>query len=132
MDEDRYMGPFDRETGNPVLLASTLYDPATRYQGALTVHSLLPNSRLLTVEGWGHTTLFSSQCADQVTANYLLDPNSIVQDTVCAPDFVLFESASSLEASFEQATRGALRFSALRLIGVMPRSTSSSLAATLQ
>ena len=35
--------------------------------------SLLPHSRLLTVHGWGHTSLVLSPCADAVVARYLLD-----------------------------------------------------------
>jgi len=45
-----------------------LFDPATRYQGAVAAAALLPNSRLLTVHAWGHTSLFRSQCADEVAA----------------------------------------------------------------
>ena len=63
-DTDRYLGPFDKNTANPVLVVGNRFDPATRYEGALTVDALLPNSRLLTVEGWGHTSLFLSACAD--------------------------------------------------------------------
>ena len=61
---DRYMGPFNRTTANPVLVVGNRFDPATRYEGALTVHNLLPRSALLTVHGWGHTSLFLSHCAD--------------------------------------------------------------------
>ena len=44
--EDRYIGPFDADTANPVLVASTLYDPATPVHGALEVNEILPNSGL--------------------------------------------------------------------------------------
>ena len=33
-DQDRYLGPFDRDTANPVLVVGTRYDPATRYEGS--------------------------------------------------------------------------------------------------
>ena len=62
-DADRYMGPFVTQTANPVLVVGNLFDPATRYEGAVTVSSLLPNSRLLTLHAWGHTSLLLSQCA---------------------------------------------------------------------
>ena len=55
-------GPFDKWTANPVLVIGNLFDPATRYQGAVTASTLLPNSRLLTVHAWGHTSLFLSGC----------------------------------------------------------------------
>ena len=89
-DEDRYEGPFDTHTANPVLIANTLYDPATRYQGALTAHDLLPNSALLTVNGWGHATLFLSFCADQIIADYFLTGAVPPPGTVCQQDFVPF------------------------------------------
>ena len=60
------MGPFTNVTANPILIIGNLFDPATRYQGAVIASNLLPNSRLLTVHGWGHTSLFVSSCADAV------------------------------------------------------------------
>ena len=88
-DADRYMGPFDKLTANPVLVVGTRYDPATRYEGAVTVDGLLPNSRLLTVEGWGHTSLFLSQCADAIASTYLLTSNAPPSST-CTQDFTPF------------------------------------------
>jgi pimeloyl-ACP methyl ester carboxylesterase len=86
----RYTGPFDSTTSNPVLVVSTLYDPATRYEGALTVADLLPNSRLLTVNGWGHCTPFLSQCADGLVSDYLVDGVLPPDGTVCNQDWVPF------------------------------------------
>lgn len=89
-DEDRYLGPFDRVTANPVLVVGNLYDPATPYQGAVHVASLLPNSRLLTVAGWGHTSLFLSRCADAAIDHYLLTSVPPPSGTVCDQDVVPF------------------------------------------
>lgn len=71
--DDRYTGPFTAATANPVLVASTRFDPATPLHGAERAAALLPNSRQLTVEGWGHTTLFLSAAADEAVSAYLLD-----------------------------------------------------------
>ena len=87
----RYAGPFDKLTANPILVTNTLFDPATRYEGAVTVSNLLPNSRLLTVEGWGHTTLFLSQCATQAVSDYLVDSTLPSEGTVCQQDSVPFD-----------------------------------------
>jgi pimeloyl-ACP methyl ester carboxylesterase len=89
-DADRYMGPFTHRTANPVLIIGNLFDPATRYQGAVTASNLLPNSRLLTVHGWGHTSLFLSQCADAVQTRYLVDLTLPPAGTVCEQDHVPF------------------------------------------
>src|SRR5207249_4418253 len=71
-DADRFIGPFTHATANPVLVIGNLFDPATRYQGAVTAHALLPNSALLTLHGWGHTSLFLSGCIDSFEQDYLL------------------------------------------------------------
>jgi pimeloyl-ACP methyl ester carboxylesterase len=89
-DADRYLGPWNHTTSNPVLVIGNLFDPATRYQGAVTASSLLPNSRLLTVHGWGHTSLFLSQCADAVQTRYLVDLALPPAGTVCGQDHVPF------------------------------------------
>ena len=89
-DAARYMGPFDRRTSNPVLVVGNQFDPATPYQGAVTVANLLPKSALLTVHGWGHTSLFLSACADQTITRYLVDLMTPKPGTVCDQDVVPF------------------------------------------
>jgi pimeloyl-ACP methyl ester carboxylesterase len=89
-DEDRYLGPFTANTSSPVLVIGNHFDPATRYEGAVTVAGLLPNSRLLTVHGWGHTSLFLSACADAAASLYLLEVTLPVPGTVCEQDHVPF------------------------------------------
>ncbi len=73
-----------------MLVVGNQFDPATRYEGAVTVAGLLPNSRLLTVHGWGHTSLFLSQCADGAVSEYLLDLALPAPGTVCEQDLVPF------------------------------------------
>ena len=73
-DADRYMGPFNKQHQRTRCSSSaTSFDPATPYHGAVTVANLLPNSALLTVHGWGHTSLFLSACADEAITRYLVD-----------------------------------------------------------
>jgi len=87
-DDDRYTGPFDTTTASPVLVVGAKWDPATRYEGAVIAHSLLPNSALLTVNSWGHTSLFTSACADAAIAAYLIDGTTPGEATVCSQDAV--------------------------------------------
>ena len=87
-DADRYMGPFDTATAAPVLVVGAKWDPATRYEGAVIVHDLLPNSALLTVESWGHSSLFASACADEAIADYLISVTTPAPGTVCTQDLV--------------------------------------------
>jgi len=86
-DDDRFVGPFDTPTANPVLVASTLYDPATPVHGAYEVDALLPNSGLLLVDGWGHTTLGISGCASFFSEQYLITQDLPPNELVCPQDF---------------------------------------------
>ena len=106
-DEDRYLGPFDHQTANPVLVVGTLFDPATRYEGAVIVHDLLTNSSLLTVAGWGHTSLFLSTCADEAVDRYLLDGTTPPAGATCAQDVGPFD-VSAARASERDAVRAAV------------------------
>jgi pimeloyl-ACP methyl ester carboxylesterase len=89
-DADRYDGPWTRRTSNPVLVVGTRFDPATRYQGAVILDNLLPRSRLLTLDGWGHTSLLASACIDGHVSGYLLTAQVPARGTVCQPDVVPF------------------------------------------
>ena len=86
----RYTGPFTANTANPVLVVGNFFDPATRYKGAQIVAGLLPNSRLISLNGWGHVSLFLSQCMDQAVADYLLDGTLPPDGTVCNQDLTPF------------------------------------------
>jgi pimeloyl-ACP methyl ester carboxylesterase len=98
-DDDRYAGPWNRTTANPVLVVNPLFDPATPYHGAVTVDRLLPRSRLLTLAGWGHTSLFSSACIDAHVSTYFLTTRVPAKGTVCEPDVVPFaEPAATAQA----------------------------------
>ncbi len=91
--EDRFTGPFTSWTANPVLVAGMRYDPATRYQGAVTVHDLLPNSGLLTVDGWAHCTFMMSTPADARVGDYLIDPTDLPDGEVYPQDWTPFAPA---------------------------------------
>jgi pimeloyl-ACP methyl ester carboxylesterase len=95
-DGDAYKGPFNRRTANAVLVVGNRSDPATRYQDAVSTEKRLPRARLLTVEGWGHTSLFISSCADGHIARYLLTGTAPPEKTVCGVDTIPFASPPSL------------------------------------
>ncbi len=111
-DEDRYMGPFDAPTLHPVLVVGNQFDPATRYEGAVTVHDLLPNSSLLTLHAWGHTSLFLSGCATFNVTRYLLTGLTPPSGTVCEQDIVPFTlplTSAASESAFEIEVRRQIR-----------------------
>jgi hypothetical protein len=76
-------------TSNTVLVVNTRFDPATRYEGALQVQSLLPNSSLVEVRGWRHAALIYSEDADAAGSGYLLSgappPDGILVEQDCVP-----------------------------------------------
>ncbi|MGL5927924.1 MAG: alpha/beta hydrolase, partial [Dermatophilaceae bacterium] len=69
----RYAGPWSARTTTPVLVIGNTYDPATPLVNARRVSRQLGNARLLTVDGFGHTTGGTSQCAIDAMSTYLVD-----------------------------------------------------------
>jgi len=106
--EDRYLGPWTAETASPVLVVGNQFDPATPYQGAVTASELLPNSRLLTYAGWGHTAFSSAgnYCVDSHVTRYLVAGELPEAGTVCQPEGSPFGPASP-EAGSSAAQMGA-------------------------
>jgi hypothetical protein len=90
MGAGRYIGPFDRRTPNKVLVVGNLSHPATRYQDAVSTSRILARGRLLTVAGWGHTSLFLSSRADRHLSRYLLTGRVPPRGTVCGLDVIPF------------------------------------------
>jgi pimeloyl-ACP methyl ester carboxylesterase len=87
----RYLGPYDRATSSPVLVVGNTYDPATPYSGAQAVARRLPGARLLTIKGYGHTSLAApSACAQAAFDAYLISGSLPARGTVCNQDVAPF------------------------------------------
>ena len=84
-----------------MLVVGNVNDPATRYQDAVSTAGLLGRGRLLTVAGWGHTSLFLSSCADAYVSRYLLTGRVPPKGTVCDVDVVPFSEPASAAATAE-------------------------------
>jgi len=86
--QDRYLSPWTARTAKPVLVVGNYFDPATPYQGAVTASRLLPNSRLLSYAGWGHTAAFlqSNFCINTAVTDYLVTTHPPAPGTVCQPE----------------------------------------------
>jgi pimeloyl-ACP methyl ester carboxylesterase len=98
-DRQRYLGPFNATTADPLLVIGNQFDPATRYQGAQIVHRLMPGSSLLTLHGWGHTSLFLSRCVDRISAAYLISQTTPEPGTICRADDVPFRQPTLRSAA---------------------------------
>lgn len=85
-DEDAYRGPFTRRTSAPVLLVGNYWDPATNFDDAVSSARLLPRSRLLRSNSWGHTAYGTSACVTGAVDAYLLRVALPAAGTVCVGD----------------------------------------------
>ncbi len=71
-DNDRYTGPWNRWTSAPILFINNRYDPSTPLHGAHDGAAEMSRTGFLTVEGYGHSTMFvHSACAEKVKREYL-------------------------------------------------------------
>ncbi|MER6765702.1 alpha/beta hydrolase [Amycolatopsis sp. NPDC000746] len=83
---DPYRGPWRANTATPVLVVSNFYDPATRYRFGQRMAEELGNSRLLSVDSFGHCILGSARGVDDATAAYLIDLKVPADGQVFQPD----------------------------------------------
>ncbi|MCU7727779.1 alpha/beta hydrolase [Actinoplanes sp. KI2] len=104
--QDRYLGPWTTRTAAPVLVVGNYFDPATRYQGAVTASQLLPNSRLLSYAGWGHAAylLAGNVCVNDNVSTYLVTGEPPAAGTVCRPEGSPFDASSAADAVAVSAT----------------------------
>ena len=90
-DADRYTGPWRVHTAHPALIINNRFDPATDYRNAVHMLDLLPGSRLVTVEGWGHTARDTrSVCADTILERYLVAGTLPARGATSQPGLVPF------------------------------------------
>jgi pimeloyl-ACP methyl ester carboxylesterase len=95
---DRYVGPWTARTSSPVLVVGNYFDGVTSYAGARATSRLLPNSRLLSYAGWGHTAYGRSKCTTEHINAYLLDGTLPPRGTVCPANpnpFIVVEEGRS-------------------------------------
>jgi pimeloyl-ACP methyl ester carboxylesterase len=86
MSADRYTGPWNHPTA-PILVVGNTVDPATPYANAVAMSHDLANTRLLTVNGYGHSALTNpSNCADAIEDAYFVTGALPRPGTVCQQD----------------------------------------------
>ncbi|MFG2063437.1 alpha/beta hydrolase [Micromonospora sp. NPDC048871] len=105
-DEDRFTGPFNRRTANPVLVVGNYWDPSTNYNGAVSTSKLLPNSRLLSSDSWGHTAYGTSACVTDAMDAYLLQVTLPRKGTVCKGDIQPFQEVPEFAATTRAQVSG--------------------------
>jgi pimeloyl-ACP methyl ester carboxylesterase len=84
---DRYTGPWNATTKNPILVIGTRFDPNTPYANARRAARRLGNAVLLTHQGYSHTSPPDpSACVKRATSTYLVDLVTPARGTVCPSD----------------------------------------------
>ncbi len=102
-DADAFTGPWANKVKSPVLVIGTRYDPATPYQATRPYSDLYPDARMVTVEGWGHTTLGKSACADAHITAYLTQLKAPADGSTCQQDRGPFDPAPVAKSKLQAA-----------------------------
>ena len=89
---DRYTGPWNAATPNPILLIGTRFDPTTPLANAQVTERRLGNAVLLTHDGYGHISQADpSTCVNQALGRYLVALSTPARGTICPSDHAPFD-----------------------------------------
>jgi pimeloyl-ACP methyl ester carboxylesterase len=89
---DRYTGPWNAKTENPILIIGNRYDPRTRFANSVLASQRLGHAALLVLEGYGHTSdVDPSACVDEAVTNYLVTATAPPSGTLCLPNHAPFD-----------------------------------------
>lgn len=102
-DHDAFRGPWNQAVRKPVLVIGTRYDPSTPYAHTRPYTDRFPDGRMLTVEGYGHTSLGKSRCADATVTRYLVDGQAPRDGARCAQDTPPFAPSTESERGRQRA-----------------------------
>ncbi|KDN19511.1 alpha/beta hydrolase [Amycolatopsis rifamycinica] len=94
---DVYRGPWRAKTDVPVIVVGNYYDPATQYKFAQRMAAELGNTRLLSVDAFGHCILGDALGVDQAVADYLTDLEVPANGQVFQPNVQPFETAAAAQ-----------------------------------
>ncbi len=103
-DRDAFRGPWKQAVKKPVLVIGTRYDPSTPYAHTRPYTDNFPDGRMLTVEGYGHTSLGKSTCADRTVTRYLVDGKPPKDGASCRQDAAPFAPTTGSERERRRAT----------------------------
>jgi hypothetical protein len=81
------------------------------------VSDLLPNARLLTLEGYGHTSLFQSACINRYVADYLVRTALPPEGATCQSDVVPFPEQPRAPSAMARPMPPQLQLLATRFAG---------------
>lgn len=88
--ENVYRGPFTKTVPGGTLVLNYTHDPATPVEGARRLHDTLANSRMVTVDGYGHGAAAGSSCAREIAGTYITTGALPEADAKCVADELPF------------------------------------------
>jgi pimeloyl-ACP methyl ester carboxylesterase len=89
---NRYTGPWNATTRNPILVIGTRFDPTTPFRNAPLAARRLGNAVLLTHDGYGHLSHRDpSTCVMRATGSYLVNLTTPPPGTICPSDHLPFD-----------------------------------------
>jgi pimeloyl-ACP methyl ester carboxylesterase len=89
---NRYVGPWNAHTDNPILVVGTRFDPNTPFVNAVRAAGRLGNAVLLIHDGYSHISDNDpSTCVKDATGAYFADLVTPPPGTVCPSDHAPFD-----------------------------------------
>lgn len=89
--KERYMGDFNVETKNPMLIIGNTHDPVTPLASARNLSETIQTSRLLQHDSYGHDSLIiGSLCTAKTIRSYFVEGKLPDEGTVCETHVELF------------------------------------------
>lgn len=83
-DSKQESQPQIKKTATPILIIGTTQDPATPYAWAKALSTYIPGSRLITLQGEGHTGYGrGSACTDNAVDAYLITGRAPTKNLIC-------------------------------------------------
>ncbi|MFI5532496.1 alpha/beta hydrolase [Kitasatospora sp. NPDC051853] len=86
LTSERYSGPWNKKTANPVMVIGNLYDPATQYKFAQRMQRELGNAVLVTVDSIEHCAIGRSAALNTLVTDYLVDRTPPAPGQTLKPD----------------------------------------------
>ncbi|MEU6236247.1 alpha/beta fold hydrolase [Kitasatospora sp. NPDC047058] len=89
-DAERYSGPWNRGTANPVMVIGNLYDPATQYKFSQNMQRQLGNAVLVSVDVVEHCAVGRSAELGKLVTDYLVNQHAPAPGQLLKPDVEAF------------------------------------------
>ncbi len=89
-DAERFTGPWNRKTANPVMVIGNLYDPATNYTFSQRMQRQLGNAVLVSVDVVEHCAVGRSKELGKLVTDYLVNQKAPAPGQLLKPDAEAF------------------------------------------